>query len=392
MGKILNQRLPQENEATSTKEKSSKSFITSIRYEHVPLIVSMIWMLQILITTAEPQVPCYFIFGDSLADNGNNNALATQAKVNYPPYGVDFPGGIATGRYTNGENAADILGKLLGFLNYTPPHATATGPEIVKGLNYASGGAGILKRTGRNLGEHINLDLQLKHHGMIVSKIMSLQGNNATFTKDYLSKCIYTVGMGSNDYINNYFMPDKYNTSKRYTPDQYADLLIHKYSRQLESLYIHGARKVVVFGLGLIGCTPAKVSDFGANASGCVDKINAAITLFNERLKPIIDELNNKFGSAKYIYINTTNISLGDPSSIGFTVFSAPCCKPSVDFGKGQCKPNQPPCNDRSKYIFWDGFHPTEKVHMGTASRAYIAASPLDSYPMDIRSLALLKL
>lgn len=73
----------------------------------------MIWMLQILITTAEPQVPCYFIFGDSLADNGNNNALATQAKVNYPPYGVDFPGGIATGRYTNGENAADILGTCL---------------------------------------------------------------------------------------------------------------------------------------------------------------------------------------------------------------------------------------------------------------------------------------
>lgn len=44
-----------------------------------------------------------------------------------------------------------ITGKLLGFLNYTLPHATATGPEIVKGLNYASGGAGILKRTGRNL-------------------------------------------------------------------------------------------------------------------------------------------------------------------------------------------------------------------------------------------------
>ena len=86
---------------------------------------------------------------------------------------------------------------------------------------------------------------------------------------------------------------------------------------QSQSLYIHGARKVAVFGLGLIGCTPAKVSDFGASASGCVDKINAAVTLFNERLKPIIDELNNKFGSAKYIYINTTNISLGDPSSIG---------------------------------------------------------------------------
>jgi hypothetical protein len=26
----------------------------------------------------EPQVPCFFIFGDSLADNGNNNLLPTR--------------------------------------------------------------------------------------------------------------------------------------------------------------------------------------------------------------------------------------------------------------------------------------------------------------------------
>ncbi|XP_040992693.1 GDSL esterase/lipase At5g45670-like [Juglans microcarpa x Juglans regia] len=37
---------------------------------------------------AEPQVPCYFIFGDSLVDNGNNNQLQSLAKVNYRPYGI----------------------------------------------------------------------------------------------------------------------------------------------------------------------------------------------------------------------------------------------------------------------------------------------------------------
>lgn len=55
------------------------------------------------------KVPCYFIFGDSLLDNGNNNNLNTQAKANYPPYGIDFPNG-PTGRFTNGRNMADILG------------------------------------------------------------------------------------------------------------------------------------------------------------------------------------------------------------------------------------------------------------------------------------------
>ncbi|KAL2927976.1 hypothetical protein RDABS01_001679 [Bienertia sinuspersici] len=40
----------------------------------------------------EPKVPCFFIFGDSLSDVGNNNNLNTKAKVNYPPYGIDFCG------------------------------------------------------------------------------------------------------------------------------------------------------------------------------------------------------------------------------------------------------------------------------------------------------------
>ena len=57
----------------------------------------------------EPQVPCFFIFGDSLADNGNNNLLPTTARANYPPYGIDFPNG-PTGRFTNGRTTVDIIG------------------------------------------------------------------------------------------------------------------------------------------------------------------------------------------------------------------------------------------------------------------------------------------
>lgn len=59
--------------------------------------------------SAEPQVPCYFIFGDSLSDDGNNNDLATTAKVDYSPYGIDFPKG-PTGRFTNGRTMQDIIG------------------------------------------------------------------------------------------------------------------------------------------------------------------------------------------------------------------------------------------------------------------------------------------
>lgn len=66
------------------------------------------------------QVPCYFIFGDSLADNGNNNWLSTMAKVNYRPYGIDFPSG-PTGRFCNGRTAFDIIG-FIPFLSPSSRH------------------------------------------------------------------------------------------------------------------------------------------------------------------------------------------------------------------------------------------------------------------------------
>ena len=57
----------------------------------------------------DPQVPCYFIFGDSLVDNGNNNYIMSLARANYPPYGVDFPSG-PSGRFTNGLTTVDVIG------------------------------------------------------------------------------------------------------------------------------------------------------------------------------------------------------------------------------------------------------------------------------------------
>ncbi|KAK9166370.1 hypothetical protein Scep_001561 [Stephania cephalantha] len=42
---------------------------------------------------AAPKVPCFFVFGDSLVDNRNNNATAQLAKANYIPYGIDYSNG-----------------------------------------------------------------------------------------------------------------------------------------------------------------------------------------------------------------------------------------------------------------------------------------------------------
>ncbi|KAI3743733.1 hypothetical protein L1987_56798 [Smallanthus sonchifolius] len=93
------------------------------------------------------------------------------SKANYPPYGIDFPKGY-TGRFTNGRTSTDIIGMALFGLqsctlndtsqfleidDFIPPYATATIKQFSKGVNYASGGAGIREESGHHNFVQVNL-------------------------------------------------------------------------------------------------------------------------------------------------------------------------------------------------------------------------------------------
>lgn len=58
----------------------------------------------------------FFVFGDSLVDGGNNDFLATTARADAPPYGIDFPTHKPTGRFSNGLNIPDIISMFLMLL------------------------------------------------------------------------------------------------------------------------------------------------------------------------------------------------------------------------------------------------------------------------------------
>lgn len=148
---------------------------------------------------------------------------------------------------------------------------------------------------------------------------------------NYLSKCIFYSGLGSNDYLNNYFMTDYYSTSSRYTPQAYAASLIQDYSRQLtvcifgpslcydclsellvnecacmQGLYNLGARKVIVTGVGQIGCIPYQLARYNGNGSRCNEEINSAIVLFNSGLKRLVDGYNmGQLPGAKFVYLDS---------------------------------------------------------------------------------------
>ncbi|XP_059289880.1 GDSL esterase/lipase At5g45670-like [Lycium ferocissimum] len=337
----------------------------------------------------DPQVPCYFIFGDSLVDNGNNNNIQSLARANYLPYGIDYPGG-PTGRFSNGKTTVDVIAELLGFDDYIPPYASARGEDILRGVNYASAAAGIRDETGQQLGARISFGGQVNNYRNTVQQVVQILGDEDS-ASNYLSKCIYSIGLGSNDYLNNYFMPIYYSTSRQYNPEQYADVIIQQYTQQLKSLYDYGARKFVLIGVGQIGCSPNALAQNSADGKTCAENINAANQIFNSRLRGLVDEFNSNTPDAKFIYINAYDIFqdlIDNPSAFGFRVTNAGCCGVGRNNGQITCLPLQNPCPNRNEYLFWDAFHPGEAANTIVGRRSYKAERPSDAYPYDIQRLA----
>lgn len=351
------------------------------------LLLLLPFALLPLVSTA-PQVPCYFIFGDSLVDNGNNNDIASLARANYLPYGIDFPDG-PSGRFSNGLTTVDVIAQLLGFDDYIPPYANTRGQALLGGANFASAAAGIREETGQQLGGRISFGGQLQNYNQAVQQMVQILGDEDT-AANYLSKCIFSVGMGSNDYLNNYFMPLYYSTSRQYTPEQYADVLIEQYSQQIRTLYNNGARKVAVIGVGQVGCSPNELAQQSSDGVTCVETINNAIQIFNNRLIQLVDEFNNLDG-AHFTFINGFGIFqdiISNPGAHGLTVTNRGCCGVGRNNGQITCLPAQTPCSNRREYLFWDAFHPTEAGNILIGRRSYRAQSSSDAYPMDLQHLA----
>ncbi|KAI3921459.1 hypothetical protein MKW98_013393 [Papaver atlanticum] len=339
----------------------------------------------------EKPVPAVYVFGDSLVDSGNNNYLQTLAKVNYTPYGVDFPNGAATGRFTNGYTVVDFLAKWLG-LPYVPPYmglSEEEKSETTTGINYASGAAGILPESGTATGDILSLEEQINYFLQTVKNDLPKSFSTQEEISSYLSKSIFVVSIGSNDYINNYLQPANYNSSKTYTPQQYGALLISSLKQHLMSLYNLGARKFLVFELGPIGCLPAIINAVNPKpTTRCLESVNLLIKIFNSGIPSMIQELTSTLEGSTFVYGDIFDKSYQQnmsPLTYGFSGENTPCC---VVGGNGTtiCLPDQMPCENRNTHLYWDAFHPVQRVNYEVASGCFRGSSTC--FPINVGQLA----
>ena len=83
----------------------------AIRVWYFLVLSLVVPTIVVALDLAEADVPAIFIFGDSTADVGTNTYLNdSRARADQPFNGIDYPYSRATGRFSNGYNAADLIG------------------------------------------------------------------------------------------------------------------------------------------------------------------------------------------------------------------------------------------------------------------------------------------
>ncbi|KAK8939574.1 GDSL esterase/lipase [Platanthera guangdongensis] len=336
-----------------------------------------------------------FVFGSSLVDNGNNNYLKnSSAKADYSPYGIDFPLG-PSGRFSNGRNSIDALGELLRFPGFIPPFADprTAGGRILHGVDFASGGSGILDQTGSLAGEVVSLNKQIRNFEMRTLPDLEQQlraRRGVRFSNDYLSEYLFVVGAGGNDYLLNYFVPTR---ERKPSLSRFTEVLVSTLTRQLQKLYSLGARKFVLFSIQPMGCIPVARANLQISNGSCIESLNEAALLFNNLLKAkTMVTLKPKIPRANIVFINSYNIIraiIDDPRAHGFLDASRACCELSSEKGESiLCKRGGITCENRRNYVFFDGLHPTDAVNLKIAQKAYGSNLLEEAYPFNVRKLA----
>ncbi|XP_022987193.1 GDSL esterase/lipase At1g74460 [Cucurbita maxima] len=324
-------------------------------------------LFTLLAAAAIPSCHCktvQFIFGDSLSDVGNNMYLSRSlAQANLPWYGIDFGNGLPNGRFSNGRTVADIIGDEMGLPRPPAFLDPSLSEDVIleNGVNYASGGGGILNETGGYFIQRFGLYKQIQLFRGTQELIKAKIGKEKA--KEFFEEARYVVALGSNDFINNYLMP-VYSDSWKYNDQTFITYLMETLRDQLKLLYSLGARQLMAFGLGPMGCIP--LQRVLSSSGDCQDRTNNLALSFNKAASGLLDGLATRLPNATYKFGDAYDVVadvISNPGKYGFSNSDSPCCS----FGRIRpaltCVPASVLCKDRSKYVFWDEYHPSDKAN-----------------------------
>ncbi|KAI7734814.1 hypothetical protein M8C21_017787 [Ambrosia artemisiifolia] len=285
-------------------------------------IVFAMFIMQIYTTGAT--VPAVIVFGDSSVDAGNNNHIQTVLKSNFRPYGRDFFGGKATGRFSNGRVPSDFISESFGLRPYVPAYLDPAYniSDFATGVCFASAGTGYDNSTSDVLSV-LPLWKEVEYYKEYQKKLRDHLGDQKA--NNIISEAVYLTSMGTNDFLENYYtLP---NRRSQYNINQYQDYLVSIAESFIKEIYGLGARKVSLGGLPPMGCLPLErtTSFMNGNGGTCNNEYNKVAMQFNGKLSGLVERLNNELVGSKIVFSNPYPIFeqiVQKPSSFGNVSFS----------------------------------------------------------------------
>ncbi|XP_039142398.1 GDSL esterase/lipase At4g26790 [Dioscorea cayenensis subsp. rotundata] len=310
-------------------------------------------------------VPAIIVFGDSTVDAGNNNVIATLLKSNFGPYGRDFIGGEPTGRFCNGRLATDYIAEAFGLGSTIPAYLDPAFDikDFMTSVCFASAGTGFDIATSEVLNV-IPLEKEVEYFGEYQEKLRNYVGESKA--KQIVNEAIYIVSIGTNDFLENYYalITGRF---KQYTIEEFEDFLVELAAKFFSEIYYLGARKIAFTGLSPIGCLPLERTTNLLHGGACIEEYNKVAKDFNSKMMAKIYELNAELPGIRLIFLDIYNTVLHiiqNPSSYGFENSRRGCCATGLFEMSYLCNQwSHATCPDADKYVFWDSFHPTQKMN-----------------------------
>ena len=273
------------------------------------------------------------VFGDSLSDPGNVYALT--GAYSLPPYEVipTYPYLVGLFHFSNGPTWVEQLA-LTGSVNLKSAGPAFRIPGIF--TNYAVGGSRARAVSGDLPEQGLNAQVQ---------RYLADFGGNAK------PNATHVIFMGGND-IRDALVASIVDPTLA-TTQQILTAAVTAVATNIQVLYAAGARHFVVVSAPDVGIAPA-VRMLGPQAQAGATYISS---LYNQGLGGAVAQLSFLPG----IQITPVDIFtaldevVAHPGDYGLTNVTGTCLTFGVTVGVYCSKP--------SKYLFWDGIHPTAAGH-----------------------------
>ncbi|KAG9439660.1 hypothetical protein H6P81_019825 [Aristolochia fimbriata] len=309
------------------------------------------------------KVPAVLVFGDSTVDTGNNNYISTLFRANHVPYGLNFMGGAATGRFSDGRLVPDLLASALGIKEAVPPFLkpNLSDEDIRTGVCFASAGSGFDDLTTVASGV-IPVSKQAVMLKRYLERLRKIVGEEEA--SNITSNALIFISAGTNDLIFNFY--DIPTRRLQYDIDGYQNFLLEKVKSLILEIYSQGGRKFAVSGLGPIGCVPMQ-RNINFLRRSCRKKENSDAQVYNAKLQKLLSTLQESLPGSRLGYgdiFNPATDMLNNPRKYGFEETRRGCCGTGyVEMGPSCSSLSQRlSCPDPSKYMFWDSVHPSQAV------------------------------